>query len=62
MKMRIYKKRRARYVQECNLMAKRLPEGKSSEGWRTALTLYMDTTDWYWQRKGSDIGSRSRQD
>ena len=45
MKMRIYKKRKARYAQECSLMAKRGEE--ANENWLTSLSLYVEANHWY---------------
>lgn len=47
MKMRIYKKRRARYAKACNRDAKRLSEWEMSEDWHKALDLYADANWWY---------------
>lgn len=45
MKIRIYKKRKARYAQECRLMAKRGEE--ANEKWLTSLSLYVEANHWY---------------
>lgn len=39
MKMRIYKKRKARYAKAC--------DRPDREEWRNALTLYVDANHWY---------------
>lgn len=47
MKIRIYKKRRARYSQACERDSKRLRQDETSEEWHKALNLYASANHWY---------------